>query len=345
MKFTKKILATITVLSLSSLSALASGVGNGGISVVCRDQSNRIISAQLLDLYEGENQFSRRYDNQLDINSRIDLIKLKLSKHQVFLEEFLEELTKVQSIMRDIPAGYVLMPTNDALPSLRILRRGCALEQLANYTDDDQLLVSQEIYDELANLDRVGLLVHEALYAMFRKSGATDSRQSRRLTAELLASNADQKVIDQILGKHRACGLKGSIEQRIEKCNQSNGLFSLVSRTKEGHEIFKDLKSGLIWSDRLLSSMTHRNSQQACNSDLKEVAGINAAWRLPSKEEYEEAEKNEIRNALPNMNNRFWSSSVHPDYSFAASLFRGENGTTDYDVRSARLHSVRCVAK
>ena len=92
--------------------------------------------------------------------------------------------------------------------------------------------------------------------------------------------------------------------------------------------------------------MTHYNAEKACKADLAEVAKISeVAWRLPSKEEYEEAEKNGIRKALPNMNYWFWSSSVHRSYSDVAWLFSGGSGVTYVDYRGNYDVSVRCVAR
>jgi hypothetical protein len=144
------------------------------------------------------------------------------------------------------------------------------------------------------------------------------------------------------------CGLKGSVDERIRDCSyqltsEKEG-FVLVTRSKEFKEVHKDTKTGLLWGDRLPSTMNQYYAEKACNAILAEVAGISnsATWRLPSKEEYEEAEKNGIRKALPNMNYWFWSSSVHRSYY--AWLFNGFNGDTDYYVRNYD-GSVRCVAR
>jgi hypothetical protein len=73
--------------------------------------------------------------------------------------------------------------------------------------------------------------------------------------------------------------------------------------------------------------MTHYEAQSACNDQLA-VIGIKASWRLPTKEEFEEAEKNGVRSSLPNINRWFWSSLVHGNVSEVAWLFGGSNGST-----------------
>lgn len=150
------------------------------------------------------------------------------------------------------------------------------------------------------------------------------------------------------------CGLKGSVDERIKDCSyqltsEKEG-FVLVTRSKDFKEVHKEVSTGLFWSDRLPKTMDHYSAEKACNSSLKEVAGISGVtWRLPSIDEYKEAEKNGIRKALPNMNYWFWSSSVHRSYSSYAWLFDGFDGSTDWygRGRSRRgfIVSVRCVAR
>ncbi|MFZ4715886.1 MAG: DUF1566 domain-containing protein [Bacteriovoracaceae bacterium] len=149
------------------------------------------------------------------------------------------------------------------------------------------------------------------------------------------------------------CGLQGSVDDRIRDCSsqltsQKEG-FQLVTRTEEFKEVHKDTKTGLLWGDRLPSTMSHDNAEKACMADLAEVAKISEfAWRLPSKEEYEEAEKNGIRKALPNMNYWFWSSSVNLKNSSEAWVFQGNYGRMDYIFRYDFYQediSTRCVAR
>lgn len=344
MNLMQKTLVGISVLSLMSASSFASGVGNGGVSMVCRDANERILSAELLDIYEGKVRYGKKYNNSLNSDTKVELAQLKLINHPDFLSAFQKELARVLAILMYVPVGNILTPTNDAFPT--ILKKGCVFEQVANYTDDGDLLVSQEIHNHLSEVNKAALLVHETVYAIFRGKGATDSRQARKLTAELLAQNADQKVIDEILGgTEGSCGLRGNIERRIKNCNKKKGNFALVARTVEGYEVYKDLLSGLLWGDRLSSTMNHYWAEQACDSDLKEVAGISdVTWRLPTIEEYKKAEQNGVRKALPNMNYLFWSSLAHHGNSGEAWLFDGVNGVNYYYYRSNN-YSARCVAR
>ncbi len=143
------------------------------------------------------------------------------------------------------------------------------------------------------------------------------------------------------------CGLSGSVEERISDCSgqesSSKGEFILVTRTKEFKEIHKDRRSGLLWGDRLPSDMSHSNSKKACNSSLSEVIYIiGTAWRLPTKEDYKEAELDGIRKALPNMRYYFWLTD--DSGNLGRWLFSGHNGSIANDLSRYNTYSVRCVA-
>jgi hypothetical protein len=174
-----------------------------------------------------------------------------------------------------------------------------------------------------------------------------------KLTLTKFNSDKDQflyTVLKQFYPTYKfPCGLKGSVDERIKDCSyqltsKKEG-FVLVTRSKEFKEVHREVSTGLLWSDRLPLTMNHTNAREACKEDLKEVAGITGvSWRLPSIDEYKEAEKNGIRKALPNMNYWFWSSSMYLHYSYFRWLFMGKEGSTDgYPVGSRE--SVRCVAR
>lgn len=331
----------------------AGDVGNGGVSVVCRDRNGAITSAEILDIYEGRERFQKTYvSSGLDIDTQIQLAQLKLVRHTSYLTKLQDEISKVKANMVFIRVGNEVLPTNDAFPV--IIKKGCKFEQLANYTADNEALVSQEIYDQLDNLNKAALYLHEAVYALRRSSGDKDSQKSRKMVAELLASNSNQGVIDQLAkgtttgGNPKTCGTQGTVDERIQDCSSSKGGFVLVARTESGKEVYKELKTGLLWSDSLPYSMSYYDAQGACNSGLEEFAEISGVtWRLPSIYEYKKADEDGIRKALPNMNSWFWSSSVYryySDNSYGAWLFNGHSGSTG-DVGRDSNYSVRCVAR
>ena len=99
-------------------------------------------------------------------------------------------------------------------------------------------------------------------------------------------------------------------------------------------EKWKDLETGLVWYDTEDKTYNHDNA----------IIKFTGDKRLPSKEEWEQAEKNGIRQVLNFERKWYWSSSVHSGYSNFAYVFNGRDGYIDFDARVYDVYSVRCVA-
>lgn len=151
------------------------------------------------------------------------------------------------------------------------------------------------------------------------------------------------------------CGLKGSVNERIKDCSnlstsEKEG-FVLVTRSKDFKEVHMEVYTGRLWSDRLPSTMTISSAKKACKATLPEVAGISGVtWRLPSIDEYKEAEKKGIRKALPNMNYWFWSSSQSKFYTGDVYMYVSVFDTVGDDLIVFKDEtnfggSVRCIAR
>lgn len=202
-------LLLLTYFLLMQLALAGKETGNGGVSVVCRDSKGIINSVELLDLYEGKLLYGRTYSSDLiSVDQHIQLAQLRVISFPHFLNSLKDEVAFIQANMVFIPKGTELIPTNDAFPIIQ--KKGCQLEQLANYADSGEIFVSQEIYDELTNLNKASLLLHEAIYALRRKTGDTTSQQSRRLVSHLVATNGDQSVIDAIVGNETRMPVLGT---------------------------------------------------------------------------------------------------------------------------------------
>jgi len=118
-----------------------------------------------------------------------------------------------------------------------------------------------------------------------------------------------------------SCGLKGSVQQRIKDCNETRGNFVVVAYHPNVSgfgiiDVIKDLDSGLLWS-RAHSAlytggfMDHYQAVVGCTNGMGEALGIDAEWRLPSIDEYKEAERNGIRSAIRGFEGRWWSSDLY----------------------------------
>lgn len=150
----------------------------------------------------------------------------------------------------------------------------------------------------------------------------------------------------------KPCGLTGSIEERIKDCAQTKGNFVLVAATEKGLEIYKDVKSGLIWGSRITSDFNHYGSQKACDEEVSGY-GIPMKWRLPTINEFEAAASHGMKAALPNMNHWFWSSTpvktkrkYRRRRAVPASVYLWDGVEEKTDVGDLKDGaSVRCVAR
>ncbi len=106
------------------------------------------------------------------------------------------------------------------------------------------------------------------------------------------------------------CGKEGTIEERIKNCNLAKGEFTLVARSELGVEIYKDLKTGLLWGDRITTDFNHYGSPKACTNDLAEATLLpDVKWRLPTINEFEAAASHGMKDSLPHMFHAFWTST------------------------------------
>jgi hypothetical protein len=150
------------------------------------------------------------------------------------------------------------------------------------------------------------------------------------------------------------CGLKGSVEERIQECGKTKGDFAQVAVSEKGAEFYQDTKSKLIWGNRIAADFNQYGSQKACSHDVSEYQILDALkWRLPSIQELEEAAAHGMKTALPNMEYSYWSStpvlSKKTRRKRARAIgvylwdgFEERTGTGD-NLKDAA--SVRCVAR
>lgn len=177
---------------LLSADARASGgvEAHGGPAVVCRalDGTNRILSAEMLDLFEARNVRGLRVsvdrpgsaeEIAAQVFSRLQRYAYG-ARYRKELAEILERKIILEPEVRNTP-------TNDVFPILS--REGCKIEQVAVYVRDERrVLIDREIFDALDATNQAALYVHEAVYKIDRDLTFTRSAvEARRLTGYLLA--------------------------------------------------------------------------------------------------------------------------------------------------------------
>lgn len=351
MKFFLLSLLIMSSLTMSESHA-AGNSGSGGVAVVCRSSSGKIISAELLDLFEGRELHHLHYgDENLSVATRLKLAQLPLTHHPKYLKFFLDELSYIKANLIFVSSETQIMATNDAFPVIR--KKGCEFEQLAVYTTEGKIIISKEIYQALNSANKGALYVHEVVYSLRRKLGDKNSQKARLLTAHLTADNGDQRVIDSVVKNNSSkahCGLEGTVNERIKDCGTLKEDWSLVVRTRGKLEIWRDNDTGLIWSSQIRTGAPYPNG---CHTDPEAKGWLSGSWYLPSPAQYSKANQNGILSVLPMQGNDYWTSEYkeqrlsygHGYYKtyFVGTTFNGSNGLFSTKATSFEFAHVRCV--
>ncbi len=180
----------------------------GGKVVVCRDQNQVIKSIQLLDLYEASALYGLSPKMlAANIDASLEVVKAKLRevyKDTSFMSPTDHWIDDAKKAFRLLPKNSVLESVNDA--AVIALPAGCQTEQLALYKDDFLLLVNQDLWNVLDDLNKAALYVHEAIYR-FERTGnkTTNSVHARKLVGHLFSDFKLTPVMEGIPEKAQSC--------------------------------------------------------------------------------------------------------------------------------------------
>lgn len=163
---------TILFLAFLAWNAIAGNEGGGGGAVVCRDANKKIITAELLDLFEAPLVYNRtvhRYDWNLNEqflnNINQAFYYLPFQKHVL-----LELADEIQSKIRFLPPGIILNKPRDIGENFpEVMQEGCDLEGLGYYTRAGELLVAKPTYEKLSETDKAAFILHEVIYFLYRQ--------------------------------------------------------------------------------------------------------------------------------------------------------------------------------
>jgi hypothetical protein len=191
----------LTVAFSSSFALAGAGSSGGGSAVVCRNAAKKIISAELLDLYEGRMRFGFAYGPvHPDANLQLEtaLKKLNSPYNQALTREIAADV--LQRLIF-LPPSVVLAPGNDLGDEYGVVvEDGCQIEGVGFYEFDGTLKVAQPIYRAFSQMSRAAFILHEAIYKIARESSSvTSSALPRKLTAALFASNTNQKLVAELV--------------------------------------------------------------------------------------------------------------------------------------------------
>ena len=193
----------VLILSLSTHAGVVNG--GGGKGVVCRNADGSVKSVELLDFWEAKALYSRSPEALgSTLQEQIDagLSRLKESyrfrgwgqvvdengvKKELADQEFFAEIlrsnaaifTKFDSDRIVRLRNVILEQTNDAYEVAR--PRNCEFEQIVNYQTSGQILINQDLFEAMDQVNQAGLLVHEAYYqTLVALANETNSIRVRR---------------------------------------------------------------------------------------------------------------------------------------------------------------------
>lgn len=219
----KKLL--ILMMLVSGLSFAKEG-GNGGGAFVCRNNSGEIISAELVDLYEANAQYGLnvKKSSRLTLDEQIDLASFRIrNASSEFYSNLEPHLVKIREIIQ-VVANAKLENTNDF--DILISPKSCQggkvkFEQLANYTNEGQLIIDKEIWSILPTTDKAALYLHESIYSLLRtEDKVVTSRRARQITAYAF-SNPSKSSFEELLGS--------AIISGVYKCESPGATFIIDS--------------------------------------------------------------------------------------------------------------------
>lgn len=125
----------------------------------------------------------------------------------------------------------------------------------------------------------------------------------------------------------------------------TGGEWRLVKRDSDGTESWRDLKTRILWGDRMEKRVRRLDAGKLCAKSA--IAGGKKSSLLPTLEDYRTAEANGIRQALPHFAGHFyWIDSKIPGAANVGHVFNGNLGKEELIIyRSINFENVRCIQR
>ncbi|MDB2447379.1 hypothetical protein N9W79_02005 [bacterium] len=203
------ILISGLLFTITNLAFGAGGIdGGGGNAVVCRDNTQKIYSATLLDIYEWQvlegiepEPFPEQSYESLALSAAYKVSKGLMddidesSGGEGQVVKKLWELFKSKRLINS-----KLLPNQDS--GHFILPQGCEIEPLARYqVRTDKLYINKEIWEALDETNKAALMVHESLYYFNRLFGEQNSDRVRKAVAKAFSGVEFRYYLEDVVGK------------------------------------------------------------------------------------------------------------------------------------------------
>ncbi len=214
------------LISVASFAKVRGEVGNGSGSIICLKPSGEIRKVRLLDYYVGETLMPD-LKRELTGKDAYEMVASALARTQPVDRDRAERYFKHLKEFKD----EMQMLTNMHLPStqdwgLVPLENGCRIEQLAIqrkpiFPSEKRYLINQDLWNQLPDEDRAGLILHEIIYREAIELGHKDSIKTRYLN--IFLSSSEMNLISKSNYDNRVKGLGFNTQE------PSNGIFWLMN--------------------------------------------------------------------------------------------------------------------
>lgn len=198
----RRSILALSALFLSLTSYAGNERGNGGDVVVCRNTEGKVISTQMLDLYEGwqlRGLEAKLGGKDLNLEEKIELLLFRISTRSKDISNLLEKEIN-QFKYRAVYLSDVILNDIPDSDHLYILK-GCEIKQIAiqghiygrgPHDDRDRdIIVDLELFNQLDDDNQLALMLHEVLYTLAIKKGHENSRRVRMLVSGFMSKEFD----------------------------------------------------------------------------------------------------------------------------------------------------------
>lgn len=174
----------------SALTILPGGSdGGGGSGVVCYEKQNseKIVSVELLDIFEGK-QLENLNIHDIHDSNYMGILRNVLKKFDSPYSMAIQ-LTgeRLNAGFKFLKKGIRLKPIDDS--NEIFIPGNCRVEQLVNFQGPARIFVVSDFWDLLPDSQKAALVLHETLWYFERSSGIKNSAHARRDVARFFAED------------------------------------------------------------------------------------------------------------------------------------------------------------
>lgn len=217
-------IVTFLALSLPCAFALAGQDRGGGKSIVCRDNQNKVLSAELLDLWEAKNLrgktiISSSGNIQTDMNLALNRTKYIFSEDDKRVFDSLQFASvnilnctnknkpcSFQNVVR--VTGIDLPLSNDSLEGNLPLPQGCKVEQVIGFEHaySPVWTLNMDLIEKMDTINLVSLCLHEGVYGLLDTYGnERNSERVRRVIGHVMSGGSFSLLADQLKRPYIQC--------------------------------------------------------------------------------------------------------------------------------------------